>query len=212
MDLSDGLEVAVKEGGSGSKTNNGNSNSGDTAPQGNEHGGASAAGAAGGGIRDDDREMASVPWGTSSFSSSSLPPPQEGAPRRQAGAGSLASPPDQRRKAAYAAVLGGAGSPRLPEELADSSWDQGRAAGRGDHPGFDGDEAAPAFAEGWGVGAVHPPVPPPPAREEMAPAEVLRVVARGVRAEFKTLQWACRQVRVCGDVVLVAWMRVVFCG
>lgn len=33
------------------------------------------------------------------------------------------------------------------------------------------------------------------AREELKPAEVLKVVARGVGAEFKTLQWACRQVR-----------------
>lgn len=32
------------------------------------------------------------------------------------------------------------------------------------------------------------------AREELKPAEVLKVVARGVGAEFKTLQWACRQV------------------
>ncbi|CAM9886489.1 unnamed protein product, partial [Sphacelaria rigidula] len=30
-------------------------------------------------------------------------------------------------------------------------------------------------------------------REEKKPEEVLRVVARGIGAEFKTLQWACRQ-------------------
>ncbi|CAM9534692.1 unnamed protein product, partial [Hapterophycus canaliculatus] len=182
VDLSGGLEVAVKEG--GSKTSNSSGGSGDTDQQG---GGGRGSGTdiAGGRGLGDDREMAAVPWAASP----PLPPRvTEGAPR-PGGGGSLASPPDQRRKAAYAAVLGGAGSPRLPEELAASSWDHG---GGGDE-GFDGDEAAPAFADGWGMGATPPPVPPPPPREDMAPAEVLRVVARGVRAEFKTLQWACRQ-------------------
>lgn len=174
----------MKEGGSSSKNNN----AGDTAQRGEHDGGGSAAGVGG---MVDDREMAAVPWGTSA-----LPPrPTESAPR-PGGDGSLVSPPEQRRKNAYAAVLGGAGSPRLPEELAASSWDRGDA---GDQD-IDGDEAAPAFAEGWGMGAaVPPPVPPPPPREEMAPAEVLRVVARGVRAEFKTLQWACRQVSPSGN-------------
>lgn len=40
---------------------------------------------------------------------------------------------------------------------------------------------------------------------ERKPAEVLRVVAGGVRAEFKTLQWACRQVCPCvfwGEVIV----------
>lgn len=31
--------------------------------------------------------------------------------------------------------------------------------------------------------------------QKRKPAEVLRVIAKGVRAEFKSLQWACRQVR-----------------
>ncbi|CAM9136355.1 unnamed protein product [Scytosiphon promiscuus] len=181
VDLSDGLEVAVKEGGTGGTSGTGssraNNGGGDAPQQGGEDGGVGGIG--------DGREAAAVPWAPAP------PPPRvrEGAPR-QGGAESLVSPPDQRRKNAYAAVLGGAGSPRLPEEMAASSWNQG--VGGGDSA-FDGDEAAPAFADGWGMGALPPPVPPPPAREEMAPAEVLRVVARGVRAEFKTLQWACRQ-------------------
>lgn len=45
-----------------------------------------------------------------------------------------------------------------------------------------------------GIGRQQSAGPPKVAREELKPAEVLKVVARGVGAEFKTLQWACRQV------------------
>lgn len=156
VDLSGGLEVAVKEG--GSSNNNGRD--------------AVSDGTGGGGRTEDDEEMAAVPWGAAVKEASSRP-----------GDGSFVSPPEQRRQAAYAAVLGGAGSPRLPEEL-QVSWGH-----NGDGEGFN--DGAEAFAEDGGVVSASPPPP----REDMAPAEVLRVVARGVGAEFKTLQWACRQVR-----------------
>ncbi|CAN0434038.1 unnamed protein product, partial [Ectocarpus sp. 8 AP-2014] len=159
VDLSGGLEVAVKEGGSS------NNNGRDAIFDG-------AGGGGGRGRTEDDEEMAAVPWGAAVKEASSRP-----------GDGSFVSLPEQRRQAAYAAVLGGAGSPRLPEEL-QVSWGH-----RGEGEGFD--DRAEAFAEDGGVVSASPPVPPP--REDMAPAEVLRVVARGVRAEFKTLQWACRQ-------------------
>ncbi|CAN0100653.1 unnamed protein product, partial [Ectocarpus sp. 12 AP-2014] len=160
VDLSGGLEVAVKEG--SSSNNNGRDAISDGA----------GGGGGGGGRTEDDEEMAAVPWGAAVKKASSRP-----------GDGSFASLPEQRRQAAHAAVLGGAGSPRLPEEL-QVSWGH-----HGEGEGFD--DGAEAFAEDGGVVSASPPVPPP--REDMAPAEVLRVVARGVRAEFKTLQWACRQ-------------------
>lgn len=43
---------------------------------------------------------------------------------------------------------------------------------------------------------------------ERKPAEILRVMVKGVRAEFKTLQWACRQVRLC----VRAWLPSVACA
>lgn len=184
VDLSGGLEVAVKEGGAGNtNTTNGGARS-DGTPSGGgtassvdsgRVGGAEAGSVSGGAARGED--LAAVPWATSSVDGvpSSRPP---------GGGGSYVSAPEQRRQAAYAAVLGGAGSPRLPEEL-QVSWN------RGGGEDFDGGAGVVVRGEGGDV-LVHPPGPPP--KEEMAPAEVLRVVARGVRAEFKTLQWACRQV------------------
>lgn len=187
VDLSGGLEVAVKEGGAGGSSNNHNNSNGSAgggtagagavSNRGRTAGGGGGASAGGGGAEDDE-EMAAVPWATSSVDGAAFTP----------GDGSVVSPPEQRRQAAYTAVLGGAGSARLPEEL-QVSWDRGGEGNFEDGAGF----AEGVVGEGGVGGSASPPVPPPP-REEMAPAEVLRVVARGVRAEFKTLQWACRQV------------------
>lgn len=178
VDLSGGLEVAVKEGGT-ANTNGGARSDGTPAGGGTgvadsgRAGGVGPGGRNGGGAADGE-DVAAVPWATSSVygAPSSTPP----------GRGSLVSAVEQRRQAAYAAVLGGAGSPRLPEELQASS--RNRGAGEEVDGGVVGGEGGDAL--------VHPPGPSP--KEEMAPSEVLRVVARGVRAEFKTLQWACRQV------------------
>lgn len=191
VDLSGGLEVAVKEGGAGNTNTNTNTNgvarSDGTPPGGGRGsansgraGGAGAAGGVGGGAAGGE-DLAAVPWATSSVDGApSSAHPGEGR--------SLVSSPEQRRQAAYATVLGGAGSRLLPEEL-EVSWNHGGGEE------FDG-RAGGVVGEDGGGGLVHPPGPPP--KEEMAPAEVLRVVARGVRAEFKTLQWACRQVnKVC---------------
>lgn len=189
VDLSGGLEVAVKEGGTGT-TNATDGGSGGVRSDGAPGGGAVDSGsrgrgasAGGGGVGTAyGKDPAAVPWATSAV---------DGSPSRSRKEGRGSSviserTPKQRRQAAYDAVLGGASSPRLPEEL-QVSW-EGRG---GREEGFDGG-AGVLGEEGGGV-AVHLPAPPPP-KEEMAPAEVLRVVARGVRAEFKTLQWACRQV------------------
>eukprot|EP00903_Cladosiphon_okamuranus_P011757 g11052.t1 len=188
VDLSGGLEVAVKEGGAGNinttTITNGGARSDGTPPGGatgsadsGEGGPGRAAAASGpGGGAAGGEDPAAVPWATSSVDGAlSTSHPGVG--------GSLVSSPEQRRQAAYAAVLGGAGSPRLPGEL-QASWnhDVGEE--------FDGGVGIVVGEEGQGA-LVRPPGPPP--KEEMAPAEVLRVVARGVRAEFKTLQWACRQ-------------------
>lgn len=197
VDLSGGLEVAVKEGGAG--TGNGNTdtdtNNGGARKGGHAGGGAIgvADGRAGGAGAGED--LAAVPWATSSA---------DGAPSSNpGGGGSFVSPPEQRRQAAYAAVLGGAGSPRLPEEV-QVSWKRGGVWGE------DGGGAGVAGGVvGEGGGGVSVPSPGAPPKEDMAPAEVLRVVARGVRAEFKTLQWACRQVsiRVSACVCLTERMK-----
>lgn len=185
VDLSGGLEVAVKEGGAAGS--NGNSlgdaagavsSRRETADRGGQEGYANSSsrgggGGAGGGA-EDDAEMAAVPWGSSPADGAFVNPED----------GSVVSPAEQRRQSAYTAVLGGVGSARLPQEL-QVSWDRAGEEGVNFKDGAE-------FDQGGLRGSASPPAPPP--REEMAPAEVLRVVARGVRAEFKTLQWACRQV------------------
>ncbi|CAM9476091.1 unnamed protein product, partial [Laminaria digitata] len=147
IDLSNGLEDAVKTGGS-----SGNGGSG-----GDDGGGGGGGGDGGGG----GGELAAVPWASLSRGGRG-----EGDTRQQ-------------QQEAPHSVAPSAVPPR-PQPTEGEEHARKR--------GPDG------FYHGGGAAAAAAPVPVvAEPREDMKPAEVLRVVARGVRAEFKTLQWACRQ-------------------
>lgn len=180
IDLSNGLEGAVKGGGASGVPSSVNSADGGD-----------------GTVLGDDAELAAVPWasltkGDAGTNNNRHQQPQQ---RRTAagayidklrpGKTSSASPPQQRhpQRASPSAVGASPFSP-LPAPERGENWVKG-----GDYVG---EEFVDVERRGQ-RGSASPPRP----REDMKPAEVLRVVARGVRAEFKTLQWACRQVGSC---------------
>lgn len=230
IDLSNGLEDAVKTGGSGNNGGDGGGadgcggagagagagggggagagaggSAGGSGESGrgsdalNASGGQGAVGGGGGGggdsnfldngARRDDEELAAVPWASLSRGGGgegdteqqeAVRPvaPSEVPPGPQRAEGEQAT----RRRGPDGFYQSGGGFQDGAVGDASSMGEWGAGDGRG--------------GDGGGVGGAAAPPPPAVAepREDMKPAEVLRVVARGVRAEFKTLQWACRQV------------------
>ena len=130
----------------------------------------------------DDREMAAVPWATVTKEAV------------QPGGVAYASPASRSELPAAGSMIAGSESRKPPSGETST---EGTLA----YPYYDGAvEGGPFSGRGLPVeirdnlGPRQPVGPPEMPREELKPAEVLKVVARGVGAEFKTLQWACRQV------------------